>query len=240
MIQAEHISFSYENGEQIINDLSFSVAPGESVGLIGANGAGKSTMLKLLTGLLPLTQGTLRVMDMPVDKKHLREIRRSIGFVLQDADDQMFMPTVYEDMMFAPLNYGLSREEAQRRADDVLTRLSLTELKDRYNHKISVGEKRMAAIAAVLVMEPDILLMDEPTAALDPYGRRQVIRTINAMSATRLIASHDMDMIYDTCQRVLLLDHGSIVYDGPTKTVLQDQALLEAHRLELPLRFSDR
>ena len=239
MIRAEHISFSYEGGPAVLRDVSFSVAPGEAVGLIGANGAGKSTLLRLLTGLLPLTAGELHVSGMPVDKKHLRSIRREVGFVLQNPDDQMFMPTVYEDMMFAPLNDGLSRQEAERRVGAVLEALSLTELRSRYNHKLSGGEKRMAAIATVLVTEPKLLLMDEPTAALDPYGRRQVIRTVNSLSAARLIASHDMDMIYDTCQRVLLLDGGRIVCDGPARELLQDRALLEAHRLEPPLRFSD-
>jgi cobalt/nickel transport system ATP-binding protein len=158
--------------------------------------------------------------------------------VLQNSDNQMFMPTVYEDMLFGPMNYGLSRGEAEARADAALARLGLTELKHRHNHRLSGGEKRMAALATVLAMEPDVLLLDEPTNALDPYNRRQVIRTILSLPNTKLIASHDLDMILDTCTRVLLLSNGRLVADGPAEEILRDRALLEANRMELPLRFA--
>ena len=151
----------------------------------------------------------------------------------------MFMPTVYEDMIFAPLNYGLSKEETEMRVDAVLDKLGLQELKHRHNHKISAGEKRMAAIATILVMEPEMILMDEPTAALDPYNRRTVIKTIRELSQTKLIASHDLDMILDTCERVILLSKGEIAADGPAREILRDKALLEAHRLELPLSLTE-
>ena len=154
--------------------------------------------------------------------------------MLQNSDNQMFMPTVYEDMIFAPLNYGLSREAAEQRVDAALEQLGITELKHRHNHKLSGGEKRMAAIATILAMEPEAILMDEPTSALDPYNRRIVINTINSLSQTKLITSHDLDMILDTCERVILLDRGEIVADGLAKDILRDKALLEAHRMELP------
>ncbi len=237
MITFEHVSFAYEKDKPVLRDLSFSMETGESVGLIGANGAGKSTLMKVLLGLLPY-EGRITVDGLTVDRENLKEIRRKLGFVLQNSDNQMFMPTVYEDIMFAPLNYGLSREEAEQRTDAVLSLLGLTELKHRHNHKISGGEKRMAAIATVLAMEPDALLMDEPTSALDPYNRRKVINTINSLPKTKLIAAHDLDMILDTCQRVILLSKGTIAADGDAKTILTDQALLEANRMELPLRFS--
>ena len=175
-----------------------------------------------------------KVDGLPLNKQNLTAIRQKIGFVLQDSDNQMFMPTVYEDMIFGPRNYGLSKEETERRVDAVLSRLGLTELKHRYNHKISGGEKRMAAIATILAMEPETILMDEPSTALDPVNRRTIIHTINTLPQTKLIASHDLDMILDTCQRVILLSHGKIAADGDAKTILRDKALLEANRMELP------
>ena len=144
------------------------------------------------------------------------------------------MPTVYEDMIFGPRNYGLSKEETEKRVDAVLAQLGLQNLKHRHNHKISGGEKRMAAIATILAMEPEMILMDEPSTALDPVNRRTVINTINRLSQTKLIASHDLDMILDTCQRVILLSHGTIVADGNAETILRDKALLEDNRMELP------
>ena len=233
MLEFRNVSFSYEPGTPVLDNLSFHIRKGETVGLIGANGAGKSTIMKLMLGLLP-AQGEILVDGMPVTKQNLPPIRQKIGFVLQDSDNQMFMPTVYEDMIFGPRNYGLSREEADARVDRVLKELGLESLKYRHNHKISGGEKRMAAIATILAMEPEMIVMDEPSTALDPVNRRRVISTINSRKETKLIASHDLDMILDTCQRVILLNHGRIVADGEAETVLRDQALLEANRMELP------
>ena len=227
------MSFSYEAGIQVIDHLSFSIHKGESVGLIGANGAGKSTIMKLMLGLLQ-GNGQIFVGGLPVEKKNLPVIRQKIGFVLQDSDNQMFMPTVYEDMIFGPLNYGLFKEEAETRVDRVLRDLNLEELKHRHNHKLSGGEKRMAAIATILAMEPEMIVMDEPSTALDPCNRRTVINTINRLPQTKIIASHDLDMILDTCQRVILLSHGRIAADGDTDTILRDKELLEANRMELP------
>ena len=234
MITFDNVSFAYESGAPVLRGVSFHIAPGEAVGLIGANGAGKSTIMKLMLGLLPCTEGEIRVDGVRVEKKTLPQIRRTLGFVLQDSDSQMFMPTVYEDMMFAPRNYGLSKEEAEQKVDTVLEQLGLTELKHRHNHKLSGGEKRMAAIATILAMEPKAILMDEPSIALDPFNRRTVIRAINGLSMTKLIASHDLDMILDTCSRVLLLSGGQLVADGRTEDILRDKSLLEANRMELP------
>ena len=176
MIQFQNVSFSYDSANPVVQNLSFTIQKGETVGLIGANGAGKSTIMKLLLGLIR-GQGEITVDDLPLNKQNIPAIRQKIGFVLQDSDNQMFMPTVYEDMIFGPRNYGLSKEETERRVDDVLNRLGLSELKHRYNHKISGGEKRMAAIATILAMEPEMILMDEPSTALDPVNRRTVINT---------------------------------------------------------------
>ncbi len=240
MIEFRHVDFSYEKDRPVLRDLSFCIEKGESVGLIGANGAGKSTVMKLLLGLLTPTSGEILVDGIRVEKKTLPEIRRKLGFVLQNSDNQMFMPTVYEDMIFAPLNYGLSREEAEKRVDAVLRKLGLEELKHRHNHRISGGEKRMAAIATILAMEPEAVLMDEPSSALDPYNRRLVINTIRELPQTKLITSHDLDMILDTCGRVILLSGGCLAADGPADTILRDRALLEAHRMELPFCLMGR
>ena len=238
MIQIESLSFAYESGREVLSDVTLSLADGEAVGLIGANGAGKSTLMRLMLGLLTPTRGRVVIDGVTVEKKTLPEIRRSLGFVLQDSDNQMFMPTVWEDLLFGPLNYGLSRQEAERRADAALETLGITELKHRYNHKISGGEKRMAAIAVVLAMDPAAILMDEPSTALDPLNRRTVINAVNALPQTRLIASHDLDMILDCCSRVVLLSGGRLVADGPAEVILRDRALLEANRMELPLSLS--
>ena len=236
MIEFQNVSFAYEKGKPVLRDLSFRIEAGEAVGLIGANGAGKSTVMKLLLGLLS-GEGKILVDGMDLGRTNLAEIRRKLGFVLQNSDNQMFMPTVYEDMMFAPLNYGLTREEAERRVDAALERLGLTALKYRHNHKLSGGEKRMAAIATILAMEPEAILMDEPSSALDPYNRRIIINTIRALRQTKLITSHDLDMILDTCDRVILLSEGRIAADGPAEELLRDRDLLEANHMELPLRF---
>ena len=239
MLDLNNVTFSYEAGRPVLADLSFRIANGESVGLIGANGAGKSTLMKVLLGLLA-AEGDILVDGMRVEKKTLPEIRRKMGFILQNSDNQMFMPTVFEDIMFAPLNYGMSREEAEKKTDEVLERLGISYLKNRHNHRISGGEKRMAAIATILAMEPDVILMDEPTSALDPYNRRIVINTIRSMYQTKLVASHDLDLILDTCDRVLLISGGRLIADGPAEEILLNRELLEANRLELPLSAAGR
>ena len=237
MIEFDNVSFAYEKNKPVIRSMSFRIETGEAVGLIGANGAGKSTVMKLLLGLIA-GEGRITAAGFEMNRDNLAKIREKLGFVLQNSDNQMFMPTVYEDMMFAPLNYMVSREEAEKRVDAVLERLGLEYLKHKYNHKISGGEKRMAAIATILAMEPEAILMDEPTSALDPYNRRIVINTIRELPQTKIITSHDLDMILDTCDRVILISDGEIVADGPAGEILRDKDLLEANHMELPLSLS--
>ena len=246
MIQFENVTYAYEKGKPVISEVSFEIRKGENVGLIGANGAGKSTVMKLLLGLAgpgagaaagSQTQGRILVDGLEVTPRSLAQVRRKLGFVLQNSDNQMFMPTVLEDMLFGLLNYGMSRQEALQRVDRVLKELGQEKLRDLYNHKISGGEKRMAAVATVLAMDPEVLLMDEPTSALDPYNRRIIINTIRKLPCTKIITSHDLDMIYDTCSRVILLSNGAVAADGPAEEILRDKELLEANRMELPLRF---
>jgi cobalt/nickel transport system ATP-binding protein len=245
MIRFENVTFAYEKGKPVVQSVSFHVQRGETVGLIGANGAGKSTVMKQLLGLAgpgagvskQFFDGTILVDGLEVLPAHIAGIRKKLGFVLQNSDNQMFMPTVLEDMMFGLLNSGMTRQEAEERVDSTLESLGLMDLKYLYNHKISGGEKRMAAVATVLAMEPEVLLMDEPTSALDPYNRRVVIRAINSLPQTKIITSHDLDMIYDTCSRVILLAGGKVAADGPVREILRDEKLLTANRMELPLRF---
>ena len=233
MLVFDHVSVFY-GGTQVLRGLSFSIRDGEQVGLLGANGAGKSTLMKAALGLVPHT-GSITVDNLPVTQENLPAVRRKLGYVLQDADNQMFMPTVLDDMLFGPMNYGLSRAEAERQADETLASLHMEHLKLRHNHKMSGGEKRMAAVAAILAMKPDMLLMDEPSSALDPRNRRTLIRVLRARPETKLIASHDLDLVLETCRRVLLIADGALAADGPAQELLRDKALLEANGLELPL-----
>ncbi len=236
MIDFVDVSFEYEPGKKALNNISVKIEKGEKVGLIGANGAGKSTFFKALLGLVNY-KGIVLVGDVPVSKENLKEIRKKVGYVLQNSDNQMFMPTVFEDIVFAPLNYGLGKKEAEERADNILKKLGIEDLKHRHNHKLSGGEKRMAAIATVLAMNPEVILMDEPSSALDPYNRRQVINVIRSLDNTCIIASHDLDMILDTCDKVILLNKGGVVVTGTCEEVLKDADLLEKNRLELPLSY---
>lgn len=237
MIEFKNVSFCYEKEHPVLKNMSFLIEKGEAVGLIGANGAGKSSMLKVLLGLLP-HEGEILVKGISLCKQNLAQIRRILGFVLQNSDNQMFMPTVYDDMMFGLLNYGMSKVDAERRVDAVLEQLDLTQLKNKYNHKISGGEKRMAAIATVLAMEPEVIIMDEPSVSLDPYNRRAVINVINSLTQTKIIASHDLDMIMETCRRVILISDGQIVASGATDEILRNKQLLETNRMELPFSLS--
>lgn len=238
-IEAVNASFAYEKNQPVIENLNFQIRKGERVGLIGANGIGKSTILRLLTGLLE-HEGSIRMFGMEVCREHLGEIRRRTGYVFQDSDNQLFMPTVYDDLAFAPRNYGMSREEVEQRVDEALMRTGIPHLKYKQNYKMSGGEKRMACIAVILAMKPDVILMDEPSIALDPYNRRTLIRLLNQMQETKLIASHDLDMILETCGRVILLGPEGIRADGPAEEILRDQELLESCRLELPYCLQGR
>lgn len=239
MIEFKNVNFCYEPEHPVLKDINLTIEAGESVGIIGANGTGKSTLMKLLLGLLPY-EGDIRVDGLRVEKKNLAVIRRKLGYVLQDSDNQMFMPTVFEDMVFAPRNYGMSASEAEAKVDAVLEKLGLQNLKHRYNHKISGGEKRMAAIATILTMEPEAIIMDEPSIALDPYNRRAVINAVNEMTMTKIIVSHDLDMVLETCRRVVLISGGQIVADGPAQELLRNKPLLEQHRMELPFCLSGK
>lgn len=239
MIECKNISCSYSGDVKTLNNISFLVKKGERVGLIGANGAGKSTLFKALVGLIP-SEGDILVKDNKLSKSTLTEIRKTIGYVIQHSDNQMFMPTVIDDMIFGPINYGIPKKDAIVKAEEMLANLGISYLRDKYNHKISAGEKKMASIATILMMEPEVLLLDEPSASLDPKNRRMLINTLNRIDITKIIASHDLDLILDTCDRVILIRDGQIVSDGKVDDILTDKILLEANNLELPFCIQGR
>lgn len=237
ILNADNLSFSY--GEhQVLNQLCIQVEAGESVGIIGCNGAGKSTLLKLFCGIEAGYQGSLELFGMQAAQRNMTAIRKNLGYVFQDSDSQLFMTTVYEDVAFAPQNYGYDREEVHRRTMDALKKVHMEDCAERQVYRLSGGQKKLAAIATVLSMEPELLLMDEPSAALDPQNRRNLIGVINELQYSKVIASHDLDFIYDTCERTVLLADGRIVADGSSREILTNRELLEEYGLELPLSFS--
>lgn len=233
MIRFQDVSYAYQGNNRIIENLSLRIRPGDQVAIIGANGAGKSTILKCIVGLLH-AEGELEIDGTVQTKKNLGQIRKTVGFVMQDSNNQMFMPKVIDDVMFGLINYGYTREDAERKADEVLEKLGISYLKDRQNYKVSCGEKRMAAIATVLAMEPKVMILDEPSAGLDPANRRHIINTLNTLDVTKIIATHDLDMVLETCDRVILINKGKIVVDGECMEVLSNKELLEDNGLELP------
>ena len=240
LIRMEEVSFAYERETPVLDHMNLLVSQGESVGLIGANAVGKSTFLKLLVGLNLGHKGNLAVCGHEVNKQNLKHIREHIGYVFQDSDSQLFMTTVEEDVAFGPRNYGFAQEEIAARVEQALEKTHITALRNKPIYKLSGGEKKLAAIATILSMEPDIILMDEPSVALDPSNRRNLIRLLNEMPQAKLIASHDLDFILDTCKRTILMHQGQIIADGPTEEILANRELLENHGLELPLGWQRR
>lgn len=233
-IDIEDLTFSYGT-TPVLQDVSLHTREKETIGIIGENGAGKSTLLRLIVGLYLNFSGTITVGGLPVTKKNLPDIRQKIGYVFQDADSQLFMSTVYEDVAFAPRNYGLPEDEVKRRTLYALERVGALGLQNKQIDTLSGGEKKLVSVATILSMVPDIIIMDEPSAALDSRNRRNLIRLMNTFDQLKIITSHDLDFILDTCDRVVLLDHGRVVMDGKAGELLRDQELLENHGLELPL-----
>lgn len=235
VVNLENITYRYPDKFKAIEDLSFSVKEGEKIGLIGANGAGKSTILKLLTGLFISEEGKISIDSIELNKNNLKEIRRKIGFIFQDSDSQLFMNTVYDDIAFGLRSMGMSEEKVSEKVDKILKKLSIEYLKDKSIYKLSGGQKRIISIAGILVMKPEIIIMDEPTCALDPKYRRIFINILKDLQQTQIIATHDLDMIMDTCSRVIILNEGKVVADGKSDELLKEKKLLEMSNLELPL-----
>lgn len=238
MIEVKDVSFSYNNKFDVLENINFKIENRESVGIIGANGVGKSTLLKLLVGLELAYTGKIEINELSVDKKNLAKVREKIGYVFQDSDSQLFMPTIYDDVAFGPKNYGFSKEEIEERTAGALKSVGIEELKNRPIYHLSGGQKKLASIATVLSLKPEVLIFDEPTVGLDPKNRRRVIEVLNILNKTKIITSHDLDLIYDTCDRTILIANGTIIKDGKTKEILNDKKLLEENGLELPLSLS--
>ncbi len=258
-VRVRDLSFRYPDGRSALRGIDLTILPGEAVALVGPNGAGKSTLLLHLNGLLPgkgrsplevghahahvpgrvapSSNGATQVWidGLEVNARNAPEVRRRVGLVFQDPDDQLFCTSVIEDVAFGPLNLGLRPAEARRIAGECLARVDLMEAAERVPHHLSFGERKRVCLAGVLACNPSILVLDEPTANLDPRGRRRFMQLISSLTATKLIATHDLEMVLELCSRTVLLDGGRVIADGPTRSVLGDPELLDAHGLELPL-----
>ncbi|MEX2276083.1 MAG: ABC transporter ATP-binding protein [Actinomycetota bacterium] len=231
------LAFAYPDGYQALFGIDLSVASGERVAVLGPNGAGKTTLVLHLNGIHPTQTGEVRVAGLPVAKEHLREIRRRVGIVFQDPDDQLFMPTVREDVAFGPANLGIHGEELEERVQQALISVGMQEHADRAPHHLSFGQRRRVAVATVLAMHPQILVLDEPSSNLDPAGRRELADILLNLNVTILMVTHDLPYALELCPRAVVMNGGRIVADGPTIDLLRDEPLMAANRLELPFGF---
>jgi cobalt/nickel transport system ATP-binding protein len=236
LVEVENLEYGYPQGPLALRNIAFHLRHGERVGLIGPNGAGKTTLLLILAGLIDDFKGKVTVAGCDLTTRAGRRIvHRKLGLVFQDADDQIINATVQEDVAFGPLNLGLSREEAAGRVDWALAQVGLDErFRQRIPYHLSAGEKRRVAIAGVVAMHPEIVLMDEPTSDLDPRGRRELQAILDAITVTRMVSSHNLEFVLDTCDRVLLLDEGQLRADGPARQILSNEKLMLRHGLEVP------
>jgi cobalt/nickel transport system ATP-binding protein len=232
-IEIRNLSFAYPDGRSALRGVSLSVWPGKKVALVGPNGAGKSTLLLHLNGILQ-GEGSVRITGQEVAEPHLARVRAQVGLVFQDPDDQLFSPTVFEDVAFGPLYAGLPEDEVRRRAAWALAQVDLEAYPERVSHHLSLGEKKRAAIASVLSMQPEILALDEPTSGLDPRSRRRLIGLLQKLPQATLVATHDMELVVEAFPRTVILDEGRVVADGSTIELLADEQLMEAHGLEKP------
>ncbi len=233
----EALRYAYPDGQVALDGVDLTVAAGERVAVLGPNGAGKTTLMLHLNGVLTATGGSVRIGGVLVNHKNLRDVRRRVGLVFQDPDDQLFMPTVAQDVAFGPANFGLSGDALAARVRHALDAVSLNEQADRSPTHLSAGQRRRAALATVLACEPEILVLDEPSANLDPVARRELAETLSRLDATMLIVTHDLPYAAQLCDRAVVMDGGRIVADGAISDILSDAHLLAAHRLELPWGF---
>jgi cobalt/nickel transport system ATP-binding protein len=228
-----NLSFTYPDGTQALEGISLDIFKGECVVLTGPNGSGKTTLVLHLNGILSTenSYNTVTIMGTRVGKENVKTIRKNVGIVFQDPDDQLFMPTVFDDVAFGPMNLGYDIEEVKRRVTDALACVGMEGAEERVPHHLSIGQKKRISIATVLSMSPEILVLDEPSASLDPGGKRSLIKTLHKLSMTKIIVSHDMELIRAICERIVILDNGQIVADGPASHILSNDSLLKAHSL---------
>ncbi len=227
MLEIKNLNYSYPDGKKALKDINIKIDDNETIGIVGANGAGKSTLIKTIVGIFLTDQGEIIVDGEKVTKKTLNSIRKKVGVVFQNPDDQLFMNKVYDDIAFGPRNYKLTEEKVKEKVEKVMKELNIEKLKDRSPNNLSGGEKRKVAIATVLSMEPSIILFDEPTSFLDPKGKRILIETLKGINTTKIIATHDLDMVKDNCKRVIVLKEGQVVADGKPKEILNDIEFME-------------
>ncbi|HWQ79466.1 MAG TPA: ABC transporter ATP-binding protein [Anaerovoracaceae bacterium] len=239
MIQIKNISFSYPDGNQALSNVSFNINENSTVAVVGANGAGKSTLLALMVGILASNDGSIEIGGIPVSKASLEEIRKKVGFVFQNPDDQLFMARVYDDVAFGPRNFGFSEDEVKEMSGQAIETMKIEHLTNRAPHRLSGGEKRNVAIASVLSMNPQVLLLDEPSSFLDPKSRRNFIRAMSELPHTKVIATHDLDMVLDLCDRVIILRKGEVYADGKPKELFLNNELMEKSGLEVPLSLQN-
>lgn len=227
MLEIKNLNYSYPDGKKALKDINIKIYDNETIGIVGANGAGKSTLIKTMVGIFLTDQGEIIVDGEKVTKKTLNSIRKKVGVVFQNPDDQLFMNKVYDDIAFGPRNYKLTEEKVKEKVEKVMKELNIEKLKDRSPNNLSGGEKRKVAIATVLSMEPSIILFDEPTSFLDPKGKRILIETLKGINTTKIIATHDLDMVKDNCKRVIVLKEGQVVADGKPKEILNNIEFME-------------
>ncbi|NNC43491.1 MAG: ABC transporter ATP-binding protein [Acidimicrobiia bacterium] len=239
-IDVRNVSYTYPDGREALRGLDLTVEQDQKVAILGPNGAGKTTLALHLNGLLVANRGTIQIGDLVLTEETTREIRRRVGLVFQNPNDQLFMPTVSQDVAFGPANLGLKGDALEERVSEALGAVEAGRLGDRAPHHLSGGEQRRAAIATVLAMRPDVLVLDEPASGLDPAGRRDLIRTLAGLSITQLVITHDLAFAYELCDRSVVMNEGRIVADGSTGDIMADADLLAQHRLELPYPMPDR
>ena len=227
MLEIKKLNYSYPDGKKALKDINIKIYDNETIGIVGANGAGKSTLIKTIVGIFLTDQGEIIVDGEKVTKKTLNSIRKKVGVVFQNPDDQLFMNKVYDDIAFGPRNYKLTEEKVKEKVEKVMKELNIEKLKDRSPNNLSGGEKRKVTIATVLSMEPSIILFDEPTSFLDPKGKRILIETLKGINTTKIIATHDLDMVKDNCKRVIVLKEGQVVADGKPKEILNNIEFME-------------
>jgi cobalt/nickel transport system ATP-binding protein len=236
-IRIEALRHVYPDGQVALDGVDLTVAPGERIAVLGPNGAGKTTLMLHLNGVLTATTGSVQISGIPISRKNLQDIRRRVGLVFQDPDDQLFMPTVAQDVAFGPANFGLRGDALAARVRQALDTVSLADQADRSPTHLSAGQRRRAALATVLACAPEILVLDEPSANLDPVARRELVETLSGIDATMLLVTHDLPYAAQLCDRAVVMDGGIIVADGAIDAILSDAELLAAHRLELPWGF---
>jgi len=236
-LQVEHLHFTYPDGTEALSGVELAVEPGEKVALVGPNGAGKSTLLLHLNGILGGGHGHVAIDGTVVGRESVKRVRAAVGLVFQDPDDQLFSPTVREDVAFGPIHMGVPEHELHHRVERALAAVGMSGFERRVPHHLSLGQRKRIAVATVLSMDPSILVFDEPTAGLDPRGRRELMAVMASRPETLLVSTHDLAMVAETLPRTVVIDDGAVVADGPSAELLRDEALLEAHGLESPFRL---